>query len=267
MKRIISLMGILLLVSACQALGGGGGGDNSQSSETNQSSGGVIQWDKDPLNVVFRADITGGDNQDAFFTKNEIPPCTVYGDGRVVWTSTDTTDILFDFLSDQEVVNFVSNLTIQQRFYTYQARRDVQLPENIEPVVETLTLNVNDLVHQSDSYSAWPPNYFSTILELCQNLSDSPTIFLPEEAWISIEVTEYDSTAPTIYWEPDASGLSIREVANAEDSRMWIEGQNVGIIWNVFRTDPPDTQFNEDGFDYFVALEIPGVTRDAPPAP
>ncbi len=266
MKRILSLLGLIIVVSACQAIGGGGD-DTSQSTDGNQNRGGVIQWDRDPLNVVFRADITGGDTQVAFFTKNEVPPCTVYGDGRVVWTSPDTSDILFDFLSEQEVVNFVSNLTVQQRFYTYQARRDVQLPESIEPVVEELTLTVNNIEHRSDSYSTWPPDYFNTVLELCQSLSDTPTIFLPEEAWVSIEVTEYDSTSPTIYWEPDASGLSLREVANAEDSRMWIEGQNVGIIWNVFRNDPPDTQFNEDGFDFFLALEVPGVTRDAPPAP
>src|SRR5690349_6799266 len=76
----------------------------------------VVQWNKDPYSVVFRAEIVGGDNADAFYMLNDIPACTIYGDGRVVWaidgSGSGTREVLFDFISPEDLAKFIVELGI-----------------------------------------------------------------------------------------------------------------------------------------------------------
>ncbi len=63
MMRVFTLIGLLLLLAACD--GGAGIGANA----VNDS--GVIQWEHSPETIVFRAQIVGG--EDSFLARNEIP--------------------------------------------------------------------------------------------------------------------------------------------------------------------------------------------------
>jgi hypothetical protein len=258
--RLFLLMAFLLMLAAC----------GSQSPADQASSGnGVIQWDRSPQTIVFRADVVGGDTANTFRARNEIPLCTIYGDNRIVWTnelSNFEIQVLWDKLTDQQIQDFVSYLTVVQRIYTYDAQADLQPPSAVSPVVETLTIFVNGRTHTTDSFANWENDYFKNTVTTCKTISTTPVLFEPQGAWVSAKQVDYNSNVPSLLWDGDAAGLRLADLASS-DERKWITDQNLKILWNIMRTSSPLTQFNEKETSYEVALEVPGVNREAPAAP
>lgn len=262
MRRYISALMVLLalLLAAC----GGGGGGNGQA----VSEGSSIDWDRSPKTVVFRADVVGGD-QNPLVTRSEVPPCTIYGDGHLVWTnelSMVNIQVLEDHLTDDKVRGFVNFLALQQQIYRFAAKSDLQPASSAAPVVETLTLFVNNVNHVTDAFAGWDHNYYQVIVDSCAALSEAPVLYAPTAGWVSASVQDYNSNAVSILWDGAASGLKLADLA-ASGERKWVTDRNIGVIWNILRTSPPSTQFSEDGITYTVALEVPNITRDAPQAP
>ncbi len=266
MPRILALIAFLLVLSACQT-NAGGGDDSGIPVDTN-----AIQWDRSPSAVVFRAEVTGGSTESNFASRNEVPPCTVYGDNRVVWLNQlgpYETQVLFDQVPDETIRDFVLALTVNERFFDYHAQADVQPATSVSPVIETLTLSVSGETRQSDSFSGWEGDYYARILSKCQTISTTPVLFEPSAAWVSAEAIPADQTdtsAVNIPWDAAANGLSFAEVAGSGE-RRWLTDRNVRVLWNLIRNSASNLRFTEDETQYRVALEVPNVTRDAPAAP
>lgn len=264
MPRFLALMIVLLALSACQS----NAGDASGALPDNNA----IQWDRSPSTIVFRADVTGGSSAGTLLARNDVPACTVYGDNRVVWLNQAgpyETQVLWDQVSDQAIRDFVSYLTINERFFEYEAQADVQPASSVTPVIETLMLFVSGEEHQSDAFSGWEGDYFPRILTKCQTISGAPVLYEPSAAWLSVETIptdQHDTSAYNVPWDAAASGLSLAEVA-ASGERRWISDRNVGVLWNLIRNSVSNMRFTEGDTQYYVALEVPGVTRESPPAP
>lgn len=270
MKRfaIVLPLVLALLVAGCQALGGGGDEDGNDDPFDPAL---LVQWERDPNLVVFRAQIVGGqDELDPLYVRNQIPACTIYGDNRIVWqiyAGNNTSQILEDRLTDQVINTFVEDLTVGYRIYTYEARSDRLPPGETSPVVEQLTINVNGQEHVTDALGDWEYQYYEDILARCQSLSETPVAFQPTGAWVSARQVEFSSDALSILWDGTAEGsVNFAELA-ANEERQWIEGNLVTILWDIVRNNPPSTVFEQDEGAFRVALEVPGVTRISPPAP
>lgn len=262
MRRLLMLLCVLSIVlAACN--NGTPAGDNSAQSDS------AIQWDKSPATVVFRAEVRGGQYEGSFLARNEIPPCTVYGDNRVVWTTEvggGATQVLFDQVTDERIREFVNYLAINEQFYSYESGVDAQLPSSVSPVVETLTLFVNGDDRRTDALGGWNIDYYERVLASCRNISSEPAIFAPDGGWLSAQNVAYDSGAPLIVWDANAAGLSFGELASTGQPR-WITGSLVQVLWETLRQSAYDVRFDEGDNQYQIALQVPGVTRDAPAAP
>jgi hypothetical protein len=259
MKRPFILL-IALALAACS-------GANNNNPAGQSSPQNPIEWDRKPGSIIFRADVEGG--QDDFTRRNEIPDCTLYGDNTVVWrndVNSAETQALFDKITDDAVRNFITFLTINQEFYKYEGKADLQLPSAVTPAVETLTLTVNNSTRKTDSYSGWDQDYYDRILRQCKALGTRPVLFDPAAAWISAKEVPYNTTVPSILWDGDAAGLKLADLA-ASGQRKWVTDKNVKILWNVVRNAPLNTQFSEGDKQYEVAVEVPNINRDVPPAP
>jgi hypothetical protein len=259
LKRFLLLMIPVLLVAAC-----GGGGPPVSS-----SGGSLIEWDRSPNTVVFRADVTGG-SSDPFIARSEIPTCTLYGDNRVVWTNElgpFNVQVLEDRLTDDSVREFVNYLALNEQIYSYAARQDNQPAQAVEPVVETLTLFVNNVNHVTDAFAGWDMDYYGRIVNGCRTLSRAPVLVEPSSGFVSAQLVPYDSNAPGLLWDAAANGLRLADLAASGERRWLKDDRNVRVIWNILRTSPPNIQFNEDNIQYLVALEVPSLTRESPPAP
>jgi len=266
MSNILALIALLLVLSACQANTTGGDASGAPIDSN------AIQWERSPSAVVFRAELTGGSNEGNLASRNEVPPCTLYGDNRVVWLNqvgTYETQVLFDQAPDETIRDFVMALTVNERFFDYNAQADLQPATSVSPVIETLMLAVSGQTHQSDSFSGWEGDYYARILYKCQTISTTPVLFEPSGAWVAVEAIpaeQTDSSAMNIPWDPAANSLSLAEVAGSGEGR-WITDRNVPVLWNLIRNSTSNLRFTEGATQYRVALEVPNVTRDAPAAP
>jgi hypothetical protein len=264
-KRLLTLsIFAMLFLAACAS---NAGGDPSAGGGVVVDNTNPVEWDRNPNTVVFRADVVGGSG-DAFLKRNQIPPCTVYGDNHVLWTNElgpFDIQVLEDRLTDDQMREFVNYVALNQQFYKYPERQDNAPAEAVSPVVETLTLFINNVAHVTDAFSGWPTDYYPTLMKSCKDISIAPAIYEPTAAWVSAQVIEYDPTSPGIVWDATANGLKLADLATSGE-RKWLTDRNVRVIWNILRTSPPSVMFTEDNIPYHVAVEIPNITRESPPA-
>lgn len=267
MKRWFVLLGTILMISACSALAGDSNSNPSQTVDqpTTDEESALVQWDRDPLNIIFQADVTGGEQFDTFVESNRVPLCTIYGDGRIVWLSADENQVLFDLLTNKQITDFVTYLTVVERFFTFKSGIDTLLPSAEVPITDVLLLQVNDASHRIDSFGDWTEDYFNRVLDACTTLGEQPRIFQPSEGWFTISAISYDSTIASLPWDQEASGLSLFDIIEMPASSIWLENALVLPIWTAIRDNGERVQFNQDGADFLAVLRVPGVTVDAPP--
>ncbi len=223
----------------------------------------VIRWVRSPEEIVFRVDVSGGTSDSTIMGKREVPLCTVYGDNRVVWVNelgAFNVEILYDRVADNVLADFLVWMTVNQRVYTYQT------PEESEAgaVIESVVINVNGILHDANGFSGWDEDWFIATLDGCRSLSQSPVLFVPSGAWLTVEPAESDRQAPSMQWDmTDVIDLSAR--ANAEP--VWITGEAMMRLWRLQLTQPSRFRLVQDSAYYAVALQVPGITRTSPPAP
>lgn len=271
MKRLLALplpllsLCLLLTVAGCQP------GDTAPTpigEVTRPDLVELIDWERSPSTVIFRAEVVGGPLDEEFVARSDIPACTVYGDNRVVWTTTASRvddGVAYDFVSDEAIRLFVESLTLDYGLYNYQAGAALVPEDSGSPVVEQITLFVNGQVHIADSLSGWPFDLYQRIVGECRALSQSPIEFVPDGAWVSAQQVEYNPNAPSIAWNASATGLDLAQLAQGEP--RWLTGQTVRAVWDALREGGNAVRFEQNDATYNVALEIPNITRLSPPRP
>lgn len=259
-------LGLVALVIAALVAGCSGDPQPPPNPDDAPSS---VQWNRDPLAVVFRAHVTGGDIP-AYARANTIPECTVYGDGRVVfWRSNPRTgeyEILFDRVDDRAIETFVYDLIVQFRIYTYESGLARQAPSAVQPMYEQIVLNVNDVSHVTDFFAEWPSGYFFDVVERCRSLAAAPRLFRPQGVWIFAEPVPLDLMRPYHIWDPSVTGFSLEALAN-EGGKRWVEGGLAQFLWEQVIVNPIPAWFIEGNLSFALGVQAPGVTLDAPAAP
>jgi hypothetical protein len=261
-QRLLSLILLLMLLAGCRT-----GTAEFIPPTDDFGANSVITWDRSPDTVIFRAEIVGGGRENEFAARNDIAPCTVYGDNRVVWTNelgAFNEQVLFDQVTDDAIKLFVEYLTVVDQLFNYPARADLQLPSETVPVYEQIEVNVSGSAFKTDSFAGWPPSFYETVVERCRTISQTPVLFEPAAGWLSVQEITYDLEVPSYPWEPQAAGISLAELAGSGE-RRWITDPLPHILWTLIRTSPSNVQLIEDDRAFNIALEVPRVTRYAPP--
>lgn len=227
---------------------------------------GLIRWERSPESIVFQADVRGG--SDDISRLGDIPLCTIYGDNRIVWVNeldAFHVEVLYDTVSNAAIYDFVAYLTVNERIYTYAALADPQQTAETAPVVETVTLNVNEREHSADGFSGWDGGWFSRVLRACHRISQTPILFAPTGGWVTVEASEYNIQAPNVNWSPGAA-LNFANIA-ASGEPQWVTGADIVTLWNYLHSMPSSLRFYQNDGYYRAALQIPGISRTSPPEP
>lgn len=224
----------------------------------------LINWERSPLAVVFRAEVATTDTT-LFEHRSDIAECTVYGDNRVVYTAPSGvgTGVNWQVVSDEAIRLLVEDLMLNYQIYNQSAGIDAIPPEQRPSQTETLVLVVNGQAHRADAHGGWPDDYFGRVMERCRAVADAPAELLPAEAYVSVEVVPYDDNRPTIAWDV---GRGV-DLASLTSERTWLSGPGMQALWTAQRESGTDVQFQQDDAVYRVAVEVPGVTRYSPPPP
>ncbi len=263
MRRWLGLAALAVMMVAA-----GCGGDAPPAADLSDAPTSV-SWNRDPLAVVFRAHVTGG-NPPAHVRDNIIPECTLYGDGRVVFVRsnprTGDYEILFDLVDDRAIEEFVYDLVVEFRIYTYDAGLSRQAPTAEQPVYEQIVLNVNNTNHVTDFFADWPGSYFSDVVERCQQLAAAPRLFRPVGVWLAAEQVPLDLMRPYQIWDPSVTGFSLETLA-FEGGKRWVEGGLAEFLWQQVIVSPIPAWFVEGNLSFALSVQAPGITLDAPAAP
>ncbi len=258
-----SLLIILVMFSFLLAACAGDDKSDQSDEQEDTSQFGPFEWDRDPNTIIVRVDIQP-DQETPAFMMNSIPPCTVWGDSRVVWTVRDgvgNQQVFEARVSDETMRRFLEDI-INRGFYTWED--EIVPSSSVDPQIETITVDLYDEVRTVRRFNTWPQNAYASILESCQQLSDEPTLVQPSGGWVSAWEIPRDYQAPSWYWPTDA----VYTLADLTTQGQWIEGTLATEIWLSTRQERGDIQVIEGEKAYKVGIIIPGISRDsmAPPA-
>ncbi|MFP4322158.1 MAG: hypothetical protein ACLFTK_06880 [Anaerolineales bacterium] len=247
----------LIALTACED-------ENDETSPGDNQQVGPLDWNRSSDNIVLRVDETRNQSGTAFLA-NEIPLCTLWGDGRLVWINElDTTREVLEAQLDDEAVRALIETVIFSGFYDWES--DFTIPDQSRNNMQSITLNLFSEERTVQRFSAWPAGGFQRILQACQQASDEPVLFLPEGGWVSaIEVT-YNTEVGQIPWYDVASGFNLADVAGGAPPR-WVSGNLAIVLWRDVILPRTTIHIRDQNQSYELIMQVPRVTRDAPPPP
>ncbi|MBI5931458.1 MAG: hypothetical protein HY862_19270 [Chloroflexi bacterium] len=258
-RRFTSVLLIgLLLLAGCNK------NDDKKKNDSQDSDNlGLFEWDRSPDTIILRMDDQANYEPQAYFD-NDIPLCTLWGDGRLVWVNllSGRSEVLEARLTDDQIRGLIETI-IRTGFYDWE--NDIVPPGTDNPVLQSLTLNLFDSSQTVERYSPWPANGFATLFDTCANLAETRASVLPTGGWMKAYEVEVDQNAKVIPW-PRTAPFTLAELASSGTPR-WIETPWAEFIWTNVTRESGSVQVREEGKAYLVSLQVPGISRDAPPAP
>lgn len=224
---------------------------------------GPLAWDTNANVIIVRVDESITDAPAAQLAR-EIPACTVWGDGRAVWTNTleDGNEVREGRLNVEEMRQMIQDVVFTG-FYDWES--DFLIPELISPIIRSITLNLYQESRTVTRYSEWPVDGYNRILEFCKNASGTPAIYEPSGGWLSAYPIPRQDTAHYWRWF-ESAGFSLSEIAEGGQPR-WITGELLRWVWQHTILARSASLPLEGDQAYDLALRIPAITRDAPPPP
>lgn len=248
---------ILLGLTACNGIA------ISRQQDSGES---VPDWTKDANIVIFRLDQTvdGEPQIDAF---NRLPRCTIYGNGHVIWANSIPSggeQILEARIDDATLRAFLEFVVRDKKFYSIPDYAAQKLPSPNTPVVESITLNLNQEVRTVRNFEQWPGDEFDAMLSKCTTLTAQPVLYVPAGAWVTVYATDRTDLSQ-IPWQPIAE-FKLADIA-ASRTAIWATGAALAQLWTFQHQTPGNVQWNENDKYYRVIIQVPGLSRDAPPAP
>jgi len=265
MRRIIwiaLLINGLVLLAACE--------EDTPTPDVQNQQIGPLDWDNSPETIILRIEQRLYDAPPAE-AANTIPLCTVWGDGRIVWVNelenveleTDEVQILESRISEQQMRSLIEDV-IFTGFYDWES--NFIIPELENPFVSSITLNLMVETRTVERYTSWPANGFDRILTACQQISDTPAVFLPQGLWVSAYRIEPQEFQGEWRWIPEAAGFNLADVADGS-APQWITGDFAALVWENTILASASTQVLDNDATYELAIQVPGVSRDSPPTP
>lgn len=261
MWRKLALICTVLLLAAC------GNAPAAEQTSPSQPQGEVIGWDRNPNTIVMRLDRIIL-NESPRERLNRLPACTLYGDGRLVWVSAVPPageEVSETYLDEVTMRSFLEYIIRDLNFYDLPDLAAQEFPPSENAAQESLTLNVSRGLRTIRSYRGWANNAYLAVLERCRTINPQRALFVPTGAWITVYQEERNPALPEVGW-PLTAPFRLAEVAASGEAR-WISGVALAQLWSYERQTLGRMQWIENNLAYRVAIQVPNISRDSPPAP
>ena len=252
---VLSLLSIVVL-TACSNDG------DTEKVDDNQIN--RLDWDRSADSILLRIDEIATSESQAYII-NTIPPCTVWGDGRLVRLNYlgDTSQVLEARLSDEQIRELVENM-IGLGFYSWED--DIIPLDTEDPTLQSISLNLFDNPKTVERYDNWPNNGFDQILGLCAGSSATTALVIPDGGWVTAYILDnFDNEGPLLDW-PRSAPFTLAELASSDEPR-WVDGDFAQSLWLDVIRETGIVQLLENGVAYELAMEVPSISRTSQPAP
>jgi len=260
---VVSLLAVLILAACQPAPTPPIEGEGTQ---TRPDLVGLIEWDKLPTNVIFRAMQVNETTSD-FLRQGDVAECTIFGDNGMVYLLSENEQgaiVAVDRVSDDAIRSFIEDLTTT--YDLFNQTTGITTEEGASLLYETISIAINGQRFSFNSLGGWDGDYYNKVVERCRAVSTTPAEFVPEGgAWISVQPTVYDPNQAAVVWESAPNSFPLEPLANGQ--RQWVKSGGVVALWDIQRATSPTIQIQQNGKTYQVVIQVPGITFNAPDAP
>jgi len=220
----------------------------------------ALEWDESPENIVIEAYIVGGMTPTNYH-QNYIPEVRVFGGGRIVWVEWNNAQrtVLEGHLTKDEVRAVLEEFS-SAGFFGWE---NFYEPEGIIYDAPTSTLRVN-LLSISKSVSEYvegaPAQYDVLWARVASGAGAVGAPYQPTTGYLVATPLNGTGMIITHSWPDEATGLTLSEVT----AGRYVQGEALTAAWRIIN----ENQYavvESDGAQYFISLQIPGISYQTPP--
>lgn len=221
-----------------------------------------LEWDTAADALIIEAYHAGGLAPQNYIL-NEIPLARVYGDGRIVWVESEglRRRIYQGTLTEAELRSLLTQFSDAGFFGWEPLYGPVNEVRDAGSLV--LAVNLKSGRTQVVEYLEGAPPKFHALLDAVSSGAGVVGVeYTPTTAYL-IALPAVGSPQPPSYIWPDAEvGFTLAEAVGGR----YVEGQALALAWDIVNTDYL-ARVESDGRTYQLAVQVPGISRVAPPPP
>ncbi len=226
----------------------------------------VLAWDDDPNTVVVSGTFCCG-FVPYLAVINYIPEVQIYGDGRYIWVEQHENGgrtVRQGQLSQDEIGELLQSM-VDAGFFRWD---DQYVDQSVADVADKcLVVNLRGASKSVCEYYRGAPQAFHALFDrLATGAGASGSEFVPERGYMIATPLKSDfqlgggQTASR--WDAGLLEVSLAEAG----SGTWLTGPSLEIAWQVVNAQPFFPLVEQDGTYYEISLQIPDLSREAPPA-
>jgi len=241
------------------------GGTAGQGNATGDFPRPEVVWNHDPEALIISGTYCCGFTT-PLVPLNYIPDFQVWGDGRYVWVgySSENTSrkVLQGQLTEEQLKSLLEK-AVASGFFGWEDRYANQLISDLAD--KCITIHLESTSKSVCEYYEGAPEAFHTIYaNLAGGSGIAGTDYIPTRGFLTSFAYPRDVLRPVsendILWPTDT--FSLDTAVNG----IWVEGEALLLAWQAINADPWSGTVREGGAYYSLALQIPGLSMNQPPA-
>ncbi len=223
----------------------------------------AITWDTDPEALIVSATYCCGFVL-SYEVENYIPDAQIWGDGRIIWVEEggDQRKVFEGALTQGQMADFLRFIETEGFFGWEDLYANYNITDHAHQCLEIVLLEESKRVCE---YIEGAPRAFHYLYNrIAKGAGATGTAFIPDSGYL------ISYLFPRLYakryfndqiWEADKMGFSLEEAVHG----LWIEGEVLETAWEIVNINIWRNLI-QDGEDYYeIAIQIPGVSAQAPP--
>lgn len=224
----------------------------------------TASWNTEPDSLIIRGTFCCG-FVPQLVPVNYIPDFSVWGDGRIVWTSYNDEaprrsvwEARLDEATMQQLITQITG----SGFFSWDSRYANNSVADFAD--KCMAVNLLEQSHKVCEYFEGAPEEFHRLYEMLNSGMGSRGVDFVPAAGLLIARPFAGSDVETFVWEPSRSGLSLD---SAIEPGLWVEAEALSAAWAAVNANPWAPFVKDNGADYQVTVQVPGLSMSEPPAP
>jgi hypothetical protein len=249
-----------------EVLGGDSTGQENASGDSDTPRPEVV-WNHDPETLIVSGTFCCGFTT-PLVPLNYIPDFQIWGDGRYIWVeySSDNTSrkVLQGQLTEEQFTSLLEK-AVDAGFFGWEDRYANNTVSDMAD--KCITIHLKSMSQSVCEYYEGAPEAFHTMYDnFARGSGIAGTDFIPKRGYLTAFAYPKDVLRPIsendILWPAE----KFFPLDTAVGKGVWVEGDAILLAWQAINADPWTGSVREGEAFYSLALQIPGLSMNQPPA-